>query len=122
MRAAILAVVLVGAGGCAGPERFADADAGASFAGDASPPSVAGALQVEIESFEDEPSCTWRAPTGSRIAVKHCEPRNEAEQAAQAALQHQSQQDFDELRRRQLYYEQARQHALREAIIRRRGM
>lgn len=118
MRMSFLAATLAALSGCAAGDRLAD-----NAPPDAAVANAArlDAVEVAIESLPDERECTRRAPTGSRIVVERCVERTADREAMQASIQSQSQSELDEMRRRQMYQEQARQHAVREAMMRSRG-
>jgi hypothetical protein len=87
--------------------------------------ALANAREVDIQtSPQEETVCETRAPTGSRIAVEQCYVRVRSEDGpAEAIARDLNRQEFEEMRQRQLDQEQqrqARERAIRDAMMRRR--
>lgn len=63
--------------------------------------------EIAIDAHAKEPRCRRSAPTGSRIVQRHCETREQTNEA-RAAEREQTRRDVEEMRMRQLMRDQAR--------------
>jgi hypothetical protein len=78
--------------------------------------------EVEVESLADTTICRRERPTGSKIAVKRCYTRSQADTRQQSVANAIMRQDIEALRQQQVYYEQARlaqQIALQQQALQR---
>jgi hypothetical protein len=67
--------------------------------------------EVSVESFANVAECRRYVPTGSRIAVERCTPKNDGDSAAARAEQELLRQDVESMRRQQMYQEQIQRQA-----------
>jgi hypothetical protein len=114
---ALLSAACLFLAGCATSSGVNDVQASASAAAATDPgtavQTVANVQEVDMRTVTDDTVCRSEKPTGSQIAITRCRSTNTPEDETSRYL---LQREFEEMRNRQAYEEQARR--TRDAAIR----
>lgn len=95
--------------GCASQHVGSNESAAAPSESTTEEPQVASTLVpiIDMQSLDDEDKqrCRLEKPTGSRIAVRRCDTLTPEQEELQGVL---ARREVEDMRQRQMYYEQAR--------------